>query len=1079
MFQDGTHFQETQGTLKPVWGCINRQVNPKWGHLGDLVDEHTVLLPFPVRYQLEVCISHGHLSEFNMTRDFIVRLMKDGDVKAQRLLEHVATHKQKYLDPMEIFNIKTATGVTGSRISEYCCFMRTVRVTPSTIYLNTPTVDTSNRITRKFSEFVDRFLRVRFSDELYLGAIRSTIRLVDDEVYRRVKATLVKGITVGGRHYEFLAFGNSQFREQGAWFFASSSDLSAADIRVWMGQFNHIRNIAKYTSRLGQCFSTTRPVGVCTVQVEEIPDIERNGYNFSDGVGKISKFLAQMTMTRLKLKTQNGEPPSAFQFRLGGCKGMLVLSSDPQPNKLHIRPSQRKFDSPHASLEIIRSSSYSMATLNRQLILILTALDIPTEVILAKQDAMLQSFNKAMTDDSQAITLLQRFVDPNQTTLTLANLVQDGFRKVNEPFVGSMLSLWKAWHFKSLKDKAKIVIEKGANLFGVLDETGILQGWFDAKVERAETIGAKHADKLAALPEVFVQICSLEKNGEPTIIEGVCILARNPSLHPGDIRVVRAVYEPKLRHLIDVIVFPQTGDRDLASMCSGGDLDGDDYLIMWDPDLIPVRWFTKPMVDRNEIGPELDRDVTVDDMTTFFVTFMKENCLPRIANAHMAWADKLEGGVREQRCIELARMHSVAVDYNKTGRPAKMTWNLEPRQWPHFMEREPHKSYQSKKVLGRLYDAVETIHFVPDQSVVFDSRILESDLVPASEKFMNFAKQLKHEYDAAMLRIMTQFEIKTEFEVWSTFVLNHSRIVKDYKLQEDLGRIAGTLRDGFRQQCFDHVDGRRLEDVAPLVIAMYRVTHNMATEALARSHESTLSDDDVLRSDRLDPDPSTTYGKPGLPLVSFPWIFHEYLGKIASGKFRKDRLMTDQNGKISWKMYTHAEVEDLLLDPGKEGTNISSAPLDKAINCGEHVLDEDEVEVKNEPIKNSSKCSPFDHRSSSGRLIDAVDLIDSSPSSTSLSSFIFTDAMDEEVSPMTFDEDEKKDDRPDEVKAVGREFEDNLAHDGTGETEVGMSIDQEVHIIEKADEVETMVQEIVETDTPQSILKHLLGLVGT
>ncbi|KAJ5299684.1 hypothetical protein N7476_011241 [Penicillium atrosanguineum] len=1056
LFQDGAHFQETQGTLRPVWGCIDRQVNPKWGQLGDLVDEHTVLLPFPVRYQLEVCVSHGYLSEFNMTREFILRLMEDGNVKAQRLLEHVAIHKQKYLDPMEIFNIKAGRG--GH---------------PSTIYFNTPTVDTSNRITRRYSEFVNRFLRVRFSDEMYLGTIRSTISQVDDEVYRRVKATLTKGITVGDCHYEFLAFGNSQFREQGAYFFASLPSLSAADIRSWMGQFNHIRNVARYTSRLGQCFSTTRSIGTYTVQIEKIPDIERNGYNFSDGVGKISKFLAQMTMNSLKLKTRNGEPPSAFQFRLGGCKGMLVVSSDPQPNKLHIRPSQYKFDSPHGSLEIIRSSSYSMATLNRQLILILAALDIPMKVILAKQDEMLQSLNDAMTDDLQAITLLQRFVDPNQTTLTLANLIQNGFRQVNEPFVSSMLFLWKAWHFKSLKEKAKIVVEKGASLFGVLDESGVLQGWFDTKVKRAERIGAMHADKLAALPEVFIQISPREKNGEPKIIEGVCILARNPSLHPGDIRVVRAVYAPKLRHLIDVIVFPQTGDRDLASMCSGGDLDGDDYLIMWDPDLIPGRWFMKPMVDNNEIAPELDRDVTVDDMTTFFVTFMKENCLPRIANAHMAWADRLEGGVYEQKCIKLAGMHSVAVDYNKTGRPAKMTWNLEPWRWPHFMERDPRKSYQSKKILGRLYDAVETIHFVPNLSVPFDSRILESDLVPESEKFMGFAIRLKDEYDAAMLQIMAQFEIKTEFEVWSKFVLNHSRIVHDYKLHEDLGHITETLRQGFRQQCFDHVDGRSLEDVAPLVIAMYRVTHELATEALARSHKSALSDDNDPSPDGLAPDPNTNE-KPDLPLISFPWIFHEYLGNIASGQLKKDRLETYQNGKISGKIYTNAEVEDILLDPEQGSSNISSAPLDKVINGGEHVLGEDEVKVKESPIETPSKCSLSPNKSSSGSLIDSSDPIESSPSSASLSSYNLIDAVDGEVSLMTFGEGEK-DNRSDEVKAVSLSIDNHKDHNGTDEPK---TFAQEVNEDVEADEVEIKVQEIVEADTPQSILKHLLGLVG-
>lgn len=1107
--QDGNHFREVQETPKPVWHCIDRQkVNPEWGHLGDLVDEHTVLLPFSVRYQLEVCISHGRLSEFNLNRDFIIRLMKGGNFKAQQLLEHVATHRQNYIDPMEIFKIKAATGVTGSKIPEYCCFMRTARVTPSTIKFNTPTVDTSNRITRKYSEFADRFLRVRFSDEEYLGSIRSTMSQVDDEIYKRVKATLAHGISVGDRHYEFLAFGNSQFREHGAYFFASLPNLSAADIRAWMGQFNHIRNIAKYTSRLGQCFSTTRSVGACTIQTEQIPDIERNGYNFSDGVGKISKFLAQITANGLKISTPNGEPPSAFQFRLGGCKGMLVVSSELQPNKLHIRPSQHKFDSPHGSLEVIRWSSNSMATLNRQLILILAAMGISKKIILNKQNSMLQNLHKAMTDDSQAISLLQRFVDPNHTTLALANLVQYGFRRVNEPFVASVLSLWKAWHFKYLKEKAKILIEKGASLFGVLDETSVLQGWFDKKVRLAERSGAKHADKIAALPEVFVQVSSLDKNGAPKIIEGLCILARNPSLHPGDIRVVRAVNKPGLRHLIDVIVFPQTGDRDLASMCSGGDLDGDDYLIMWDPDLIPHRWFTRPMADDNLAAPELDRDVTVDDMTTFFVTFMKLNCLPRIANAHVAWADRLERGVHEQKCIKLAGMHSAAVDYNKTGRPAKMTWSLEPKVWPHFMEREAQRTYHSTKVLGRLYDAVEKIHFVPDLSIPFDSRILKCDLVPASETFMDFAMQLKTEYDAVMLRIMAQFEIKTEFEVWSTFVLNHSRIVKDYKLHEELGSITETLRDGFRQQCFDRVKGRSLEDVAPLVVAMYRVTHEVVTKALAERHESALFvDDDSSHnaSDELDINSNASNEKADLPLISFPWIFHEYLGKIAMGEFNNDRLMAYQSGKISGKIYTHAEVKPLLLDQEQEVTDIASAHLVKMIsNAGVHNRGDIEINVK-EDLATPSKHSASGNSFSSGILIDAADLGKLSPSNDRASSYSLTDAVDEEVSLMTFDEDEDEDDKPDKAKPTVQEISetgpsaplttfDEDKSDGKSDrvetivlrvdNHTGQNESDEIEVIaqqvdDEEDEADEVEVEIVETETPQSIFKHLLSLVGS
>jgi len=114
-----------------------------------------------------------------------------------------------------------------------------------------------------------------------------------DEVYTRVYRTLKNGITVGGRHFEFLAFGNSQLRDHGCYMFHSDEYLSADLIREWMGVFDGIKSVAKYAgvsfrsnsnllARLGQCFSTTRPI--VDVDVVEIPDIEYNGYCFSDGV---------------------------------------------------------------------------------------------------------------------------------------------------------------------------------------------------------------------------------------------------------------------------------------------------------------------------------------------------------------------------------------------------------------------------------------------------------------------------------------------------------------------------------------------------------------------------------------------------------------------------------------------------------------------------------------------------------------------------------------------------------------------------------------------------------------------------
>ena len=68
---------------------------------------------------------------------------------------------------------------------------------------------------------------------------------------------LADGITVGGRHFEFLAFSTSQLKEHSTWFFAPLPDFSTDRVREWMGSFDDVKCAAKYANRMGLCFSST------------------------------------------------------------------------------------------------------------------------------------------------------------------------------------------------------------------------------------------------------------------------------------------------------------------------------------------------------------------------------------------------------------------------------------------------------------------------------------------------------------------------------------------------------------------------------------------------------------------------------------------------------------------------------------------------------------------------------------------------------------------------------------------------------------------------------------------------------
>lgn len=50
---------------------------------------------------------------------------------------------------------------------------------------------------------------------------------------------------------------------------------------------------------------------------------------------------------------------------------------------------------------------------------------------------------------------------------------------------------------------------------------------------------------------------------------------------------------------------------------------------------------------------------------------MVNDNLGMIANAHIAWADQSTEGARSSECIQLAELHSTAVDFCKSGVPAE------------------------------------------------------------------------------------------------------------------------------------------------------------------------------------------------------------------------------------------------------------------------------------------------------------------------------------------------------------------------------------------------------------------------
>ena len=203
-----------------------------------LSNDDVSVLPFNVRYQLEVCISQGCLNENNITRAFVHRLSTCSDIIDR--LEALAASKIRVFEPADIFDMDVPSISQQRTLPSHCTRLLTASVTPTTVYYGTPNVEMNNRVLRRFSEHSDRFLRVRFSPEKPYLKILSTNDDTQNAVYTRIKRCLVNGIIIGDRHFEFLASGTSQFREHGAYFFASTPSCSASDIRAWSVSYTHL-----------------------------------------------------------------------------------------------------------------------------------------------------------------------------------------------------------------------------------------------------------------------------------------------------------------------------------------------------------------------------------------------------------------------------------------------------------------------------------------------------------------------------------------------------------------------------------------------------------------------------------------------------------------------------------------------------------------------------------------------------------------------------------------------------------------------------------------------------------------------
>jgi hypothetical protein len=334
---------------------------------------------------------------------------------------------------------------------------------------------------------------------------------------------------------------------------------------------------------------------------------------------------------------------------------MISLDVTEQGERLKLRDSMIKFPSPGVlNLEICGSGIRALPfCLNNQLTKILEDLGIPAESFFRLQQDEICRLQSAMKSTRAAVSLLEGSHIPKSAEIPwLVNILQGlGLDYLEDKFLDQVMRLVILTRLRDLKYRGRIPVPKAVTLYGIMDETGYL------------------------MPnEIFCCFLSPEGFREVLVRKNVMV-TRSPALHPGDVQIVNAVNVPMdspLRKLHNCVVFSQRGDRDIPSMLSGGDLDGDLYNIIYDDTLIPQGVVTPadyPRVTATDLG----RQVTTPDIVNFFLDFMEQDQLGRIAVSHQVLADQRPSGTFDGDCLTLAELHSTAVDFSKTGRPVSST----------------------------------------------------------------------------------------------------------------------------------------------------------------------------------------------------------------------------------------------------------------------------------------------------------------------------------------------------------------------------------------------------------------------
>ncbi|EFR01019.1 RNA directed RNA polymerase [Nannizzia gypsea CBS 118893] len=272
------------------------------------------------------------------------------------------------------------------------------------------------------------------------------------------------------------------------------------------------------------------------------------------------------------------------------------------------------------------------------------------QILLNGDSAACRAWAQQVRDSSSHVTALNDTAFPQSTIRRVNMLLDAGYLPSKLLFVWELFKQHFIDGFVKRLDAIKIKISKSTYAYCIPDHYGVLEEG-----------------------EIYLDFGDTWEDGT-TDLDGIDVLvSRAPAHFPSDVQKCRAVYRPELRHLKNVAIFSTKGKVPLASLLSGGDYDGDQVWVCWEPEIVkPFVNYPMPDIPKpEEYGlvkvSQRIRDMPFDDfMENSFLFNMWQNPLGLCTFKHEKYCYHT-GGIGSYLAIHFSGLLSHLADIRKLG----------------------------------------------------------------------------------------------------------------------------------------------------------------------------------------------------------------------------------------------------------------------------------------------------------------------------------------------------------------------------------------------------------------------------